>query len=204
MSLLRPLMRTRILTTSTPLSKQARAVSTTSPIPNPATDPTANSPASLCANCARGTHNRGTYIDPHTGRTQLPDHLLISALHTHYLAHSGTNPHVSSPIDYSGSDSEEKYKVSTQSLRLRREKMDTVKSDIINMIAEQNTRKYVADDMAAAVQKRFRERKETDDKKDKESEERRDFTFEDLILAHMVGQTVGALLSCVVVWTIVT
>jgi hypothetical protein len=189
-------------------------VSTTSPIPNPATDPTANSPASLCANCARGTHNRGTYIDPHTGRTQLPDHLLISALHTHYLAHSGTNPHVSSPIDYSGSDSEEKYKVSTQSLRLRREKMDTVKSDIINMVAEQNARKGVADDMAAGlgsdfkeserVQKRFRERKETDDKKDKESEERRDFTFEDFLLAHAVGQAVGVLIYCAVVWSIFT
>ena len=131
MSFLLPMMRTRILNASRPLSRQVRAVHSTTPVSKPVAKLIAHNPALHCATCPFTAHERVHLKAPLTGGPSLPDDKLVKAIEKHYLTRAATPP-----TDYSGADSERNYNARTQSLEAARcERADLIKKLLIKQLA---------------------------------------------------------------------
>ncbi|KAI4659865.1 uncharacterized protein J4E79_005667 [Alternaria viburni] len=125
------MMRTRIFNASRPLSRQVRAVHSTTPVSKPIAERTTHNPALHCATCPFTTHERVYLKAPLTGGPFLPDDKLVKAIEKYYLTRAAT-----APTDYSGADSEKNYNVRTKNLEAARcEREDLIKELLIKQLA---------------------------------------------------------------------
>jgi len=148
MSLLRPMMRTRILNAFGPLSRQLLASSTVpvlsllprqlrlasssaTPVSKPVAKRVVHNPALHCTTCPFTAHERVYLKAPLTGGPFLPDDKLVKAIEKYYLTRAAT-----APTDYSGADSEKNYNIRTKNLEAaRRERADLIKKLLIKQLA---------------------------------------------------------------------
>ncbi|KAI4934604.1 hypothetical protein J4E85_002462 [Alternaria conjuncta] len=184
MSFLRPMMRTRILNASRPLSRQVRAVHSTTPVSKPIAERITHNPALHCATCPFTAHERVYLKAPLTGGPFLPDDKLVKAIEKYYLTRAAT-----APTDYSGADSEKNYNARTQSLEAaRRERADLIKKLLIKQLAakhevsereaKQVVRSLVHDVESVREQTQRQGRREKGRRKKKQREQR-DYQRED-------------------------
>jgi len=191
------MMRTRILNASRPLSRQVRAVHSTTPVSKPIAERITHNPALHCATCPFTAHERVYLKAPLTGGPFLPDDKLVKAIEKYYLTRAATPP-----TDYSGADSEKNYNARTQSLEAaRRERADLMKNLLIKQLAakhevsereaKQVVRSLVRDVESVREKTQRPERREKGRQKkqikqrDYEREDRR--TFRVVLLVHVIA-----------------
>ncbi|KAI4952569.1 hypothetical protein J4E91_003041 [Alternaria rosae] len=205
MSLLRPMMRTRILNASDPLSRQLRAVSAATPVSKPVAERITHNPALHCATCPFATCERVYLKAPLTGRGRhvQSEDKLVEALEKYYLIRAANTP-----TDYSGADSEQNYNARTQSLDAhRRAKVDMMKNSIIKQLAlQQNTIERKAQqqivqslvknniDMLEGVRGRLREQAQRQERREKGRQKKKQGENKSY-QRELLGTTLGVLLG---------